>query len=171
MAIPEPSLVIDEPSLVLVAVNDVVNAEHLAYRLRCGTTDGRYWHPLTVNGGDLVVDGGTVRTFSMRDPLELPGKERRVELVFEWTGVLTRRQDLEKHLRAGAGMVLIKVMSWCDNEWGYANQNAPRGGISDQGRGLLERVAAGVDPSFAVASPSPTGIAMHQRSALIAHRP
>lgn len=104
-------LVIDEPSLELVAVNDLVDVEQLAYLVRFDTAYGRYSHAVTVDGGDLVVDGRTVRTLSIRDPLELPWKGLGVELVFECTGVLTRRQDLENHLRAGARMVLLSAPS------------------------------------------------------------
>ncbi len=104
-------LVIDEPALELVAVNDLVDAEQLAYLLRYDSVYGRYSHPVAIDGGDLVIDGRAVRTLKTRDPLQLPWKELRVELVFECTGVLTRREDLEKHLRAGAGMVLLSAPS------------------------------------------------------------
>ena len=50
-------LVIDEPSLELVAVNDLVETENLAYLLRFDTVYGRYAKPVTVEGGDLVVAG------------------------------------------------------------------------------------------------------------------
>jgi glyceraldehyde 3-phosphate dehydrogenase len=104
-------LVIDEPSLELVAVNDLVDAENLAYLLRFDTIYGRYSKPVAVNGGDLVVAGREVRTLRNRDPLALPWQELGVELVFECTGALTRRADLEKHVRAGARTVLLSAPS------------------------------------------------------------
>jgi glyceraldehyde 3-phosphate dehydrogenase len=104
-------LVIDEPSLELVAVNDLVDAENLAYLLRFDTVYGRYTKPVAVNGGDLVVAGREVRTLRNRDPLALPWQELGVELVFECTGALTRRADLEKHVRAGARTVLLSAPS------------------------------------------------------------
>jgi glyceraldehyde 3-phosphate dehydrogenase len=103
--------VLDEPALELVAVNDLIDAENLAYLLRFDTVYGRYSKSVAVNGGNLVVDGRELRTLSSRDPSELPGKELDVELVFECTGALTRRQDLEKHIRAGARMVLLSAPS------------------------------------------------------------
>src|SRR6186997_379426 len=90
-------LVIDEPALDLVAVNDLVDPENLAYLLRFDTVYGRYSKPVVVEGVDLVVAGRRLRTLSNRDPLDLPWKELGVELVFECTGVITRRDDLEKH--------------------------------------------------------------------------
>ncbi len=104
-------LLMDEPSLELVAVNDLVDAGTLAYLLRFDTVYGRYSKPVMVDGDDLIVDGHRLRTSSQRDPSALPWKELGVELVFECTGALTRREDLEKHLRAGARMVLLSAPS------------------------------------------------------------
>jgi glyceraldehyde 3-phosphate dehydrogenase len=58
-----------------------------------------------------VIAGRKLRTLSDRDPLGLPWKELDVELVFECTGALTRREDLEKHIRAGARFVLLSAPS------------------------------------------------------------
>jgi glyceraldehyde 3-phosphate dehydrogenase len=104
-------LVIDEPAFELVAVNDLVEVENLAYLLRCDTVYGRYSKPVAVDGHDLVVAGRKVRTLSSRDPSELPWSELGVDLVFECTGVFTRREDLEKHIRAGARFVLLSAPS------------------------------------------------------------
>jgi glyceraldehyde 3-phosphate dehydrogenase len=104
-------LVLDEPSFELVAVNDLVDAESLAYLLRFDTVYGRYSKPVVVDGGDLVVAGHEVRTLSTRDPLELPWRELAVDVVFECTGALTRREDLEMHVRAGARTVLLSAPS------------------------------------------------------------
>jgi glyceraldehyde 3-phosphate dehydrogenase len=104
-------LVIDEPSFELVAVNDLVDAENLAYLLRFDTVYGRFAKPVAVDGGDLVVGGRKLRTLRNRDPLDLPWKELGVGLVFECTGMFTRREDLEKHIRAGARIVLLSAPS------------------------------------------------------------
>jgi glyceraldehyde 3-phosphate dehydrogenase len=104
-------LVVDDPSFELVAVNDLVDAANLAYLLRFDTVYGRYAKSVALEDGDLVVAGGRIRTLHSRDPLELPWKELGVELVFECTGALARRADLEKHLRAGARFVLLSAPS------------------------------------------------------------
>ena len=102
-------LVLEEPALELVAVNDLVEAENLAYLLRFDTAYGRYAKNVTVEGGGLAVAGRKLRTLTQRDPLSLPWKELGVELVFECTGALTKREDLEKHIRAGARWVLLSA--------------------------------------------------------------
>ena len=104
-------LVMDEPALELVAVNDVVNAENLAYLLRFDTVYGRYAKTVAVDGGDLVVDGHKLRTLKSRDPADLPWKDLGVELVFECSGKFIWREDLEKHIRAGARTVLLSAPS------------------------------------------------------------
>jgi glyceraldehyde 3-phosphate dehydrogenase len=104
-------LVMDEPSMELVAINDLIDEENLAYLLRFDTVYGRYSKPVAVDGGDLVVAGSKLRTLSQRDPSDLPWKQLGVELVFECTGALTRREDLEKHIRAGAQFVLLSAPS------------------------------------------------------------
>ena len=104
-------LVVDEPSLELVAVNDLVDVENLAYLLRYDTVYGRYAKPVLIEGGDLIVAGRKLQTLRSRDPLDLPWKEMDVELVFECTGAFTRRKDLEKHVHAGARTVLLSAPS------------------------------------------------------------
>jgi glyceraldehyde 3-phosphate dehydrogenase len=104
-------LVSDEPSMELVAVNDLAEVEAVAYLLRFDTVYGRYAKPVTVDGPDLVVAGRKLRTLHVHDPSELPWKELGVELVFECTGAFTRREDLDKHIRAGARFVLLSAAS------------------------------------------------------------
>ena len=104
-------LVIDVPSFDLVAINDLADVENLAYLLRFDSVYGRYTPRVTVDAKDLVVAGRPVRTLSERDPSQLPWKELDVELVFECTGALTRREDLEKHVHAGARVVLLSAPS------------------------------------------------------------
>jgi glyceraldehyde 3-phosphate dehydrogenase len=102
-------LVIDHPAFHLVAVNDLVDVENLAYLLRFDTVYGRYAKSVLTGDRDLIVDGRRLRTLSSRDPLALPWEELGIELVFECTGALTQRDDLEKHVRAGARLVLLSA--------------------------------------------------------------
>ena len=104
-------LVIEEPSMELVAVNDVVDVENLSYLLRFDTVYGRYSKPVLINEHDLIVAGRKLQTFNKRDPSELPWKELGVEVVFECTGAFTRLEDLEKHVSAGARFVLLSAPS------------------------------------------------------------
>jgi glyceraldehyde 3-phosphate dehydrogenase len=104
-------LVSDEPSFDLVVVNDLTDVETLSYLLRFDTVYGRYPKPVMIDQGDLVIAGRRLRTLSVRDPADLPWEQFGVELVFECTGAFTRREDLEKHVRAGARFVLLSAPS------------------------------------------------------------
>jgi glyceraldehyde 3-phosphate dehydrogenase len=104
-------LVIDQPALELVAVNDLVDAENLAYLLRFDTVYGRYPKDVAFNDGNLVVAGRTIKTLTSGNPAELPWRDLGVELVFECTGRFTRREDLEQHIGAGARVVLLSAPS------------------------------------------------------------
>jgi glyceraldehyde 3-phosphate dehydrogenase len=124
-------LVVDEPALELVAVNDLIEVENLAYLLRFDTVYGRYSKPVAVDGNDLVVEGRKVRTMRSREPAELPWSELSVDLVFECTGMFTRRADLEKHIRAGARFVLLSAPSHGGEvETVVHGANVPRGTAS-----------------------------------------
>jgi glyceraldehyde 3-phosphate dehydrogenase len=104
-------LVVEESSFDLVAINDLVEADNLAYLLRFDTVYGRYSKAVAVHDDKLVVAGHEVRTLSQRDPSRLPWKDLAVDLVFECTGALSRREDLEKHVHAGARVVLLSAPS------------------------------------------------------------
>jgi len=104
-------LVIDDAAMDVVAVNDLADVDNLAYLLRFDTVYGRYSKSVAVDKGDLVIAGHKVLSLSKREPLELPWKDLGIDLVFECTGAFTRRQDLEKHVRAGAHFVLLSAPS------------------------------------------------------------
>ncbi|MCA6117354.1 type I glyceraldehyde-3-phosphate dehydrogenase [Bradyrhizobium sp. WSM 1738] len=93
----------------VVAVNDIASADDLAYSLKFDTVRGRYSRDVEVAGDRLVVDGRTSRIFGKRDPQQLPWGELGVELVFECTGRFTDAADLERHLAAGAGFVILSA--------------------------------------------------------------
>ena len=104
-------IILDSPKLNLVAANDVASAENLSYLLRYDTVYGRYEKPVKTGGGQLTIGEHTVRLLSEKDPAKLPWKELAVDLVFECTGRFTRREDLEKHLQAGAKQVILSAPS------------------------------------------------------------
>jgi glyceraldehyde 3-phosphate dehydrogenase len=124
-------LALDEPSIESVAVNDLVDAETLAYLLRFDTVYGRYPKPVLVENDHLVVAGRKLLTLRTRDPLELPWKDLGIDLVFECTGAHTRREDLERHIRAGARFVLLSAPSKDENVGTVIHGvNAPGGDAS-----------------------------------------
>jgi glyceraldehyde 3-phosphate dehydrogenase len=102
-------ILLDADGLDLVAVNDIADADNLAYLIKYDTVYGRYHRELNAVDGALVVDGGRIQVFSERDPANLPWDELGVDLVLECTGVLKTADDLEKHIRAGASYVILSA--------------------------------------------------------------
>lgn len=99
----------DTPELELVAVNDIAAPDDLAYLLKYDTVYGRYEKEVSHDADKLIVGGNTIRVLSEKDPAKLPWGDMNIDLVFECTGVFTRKPDLEKHLQAGARNVILSA--------------------------------------------------------------
>lgn len=95
--------------LDLVAINDIADAENLAYLLKYDSVHGPFSGEVEVSGDSLVVDGKEIDILSVKDPAELPWGEKEIDVVIESTGVFRRREQLEKHLEAGASKVALTV--------------------------------------------------------------
>lgn len=99
----------ETPGLEVVAVNDIVSIENTAYLLKYDTVYGIYEKEVSHEADNLVVDGQKIRYTSIRTPEELPWGELGVDLVIESTGVFTKGEDAERHLKAGAKTVVISA--------------------------------------------------------------
>lgn len=97
--------------LALVAVNDIADVDNLAYLLRYDTVYGRYHRKVEVEQDALVVDGTRIKAFREAEPDRLPWRDLGVDLVLECTGVFTRAEDMERHIRAGASHVILSAPS------------------------------------------------------------
>jgi glyceraldehyde 3-phosphate dehydrogenase len=93
----------------VVAVNDVVAADNLAYLLRYDTVYGRYHRQVEAEGEALLIDGRSIPVFGEKDPAALPWSDLEVDLVLECTGVFREEQDLKKHIGAGARFVILSA--------------------------------------------------------------
>jgi glyceraldehyde 3-phosphate dehydrogenase len=102
-------IVLDTDDLELVAANDLIPPDNLAYLLQYDTVYGRYEHDVQADGDHLVIDGQSYRVYSEKDPAQLPWGELGIDIVFECTGRFTRREELEKHLQAGARTVILSA--------------------------------------------------------------
>lgn len=93
----------------VVAVNDIVDVATLAYLLKYDSVYGRFPGTIEVGDGTIVVNGKEVRSLCQKDPSRLPWKELGVEIAVESTGIFRKKAELENHLQAGAGKVLLTV--------------------------------------------------------------
>ena len=102
-------LILETPQLEVVAVNDIVDIDGIAYLLKYDTVYGTYSKPVSADGNILKVGDASIQYFSKRDPLELPWKELEIDVVIESTGIFTKQEDAQKHIFAGASTVVISA--------------------------------------------------------------
>lgn len=102
-------LIIDEPELELVAVNDLVSADNLAYLLKYDTVYGKYEKKVESTENSLIVEGKEYKVFSEKDPSQLPWGNLGIDVVFECTGIFTKKEGLEKHIQAGAKHAILSA--------------------------------------------------------------
>jgi glyceraldehyde 3-phosphate dehydrogenase len=102
-------ILLDTPELNLVAVNDLIPGDNLAYLLNHDTVYGGYRERVELSEDTLRVRDQQVRIFDEKDPAKLPWKDLGVDLVFECTGVFRKKDGLQKHLDAGAGQVILSA--------------------------------------------------------------
>ncbi|MGE3954786.1 MAG: type I glyceraldehyde-3-phosphate dehydrogenase [Parachlamydiales bacterium] len=95
----------------VVAINDLVPADNLAYLLKYDSTHGRFPGHVSNDGDYLIVDKKKTKVVAVRDPAYLPWKDLGVDIVIESTGLFTKREDAEKHLAAGAKRVVLSAPS------------------------------------------------------------
>jgi glyceraldehyde 3-phosphate dehydrogenase len=98
-----------DKNLEIVAVNDIVPADNLAYLLKYDSTHGTFDKEVKAEGNALIVDGRKTQVLSERDPAKLPWKELKVDYVIESTGLFTSPEEAKKHLDAGAKRVIISA--------------------------------------------------------------
>ncbi|RZK43049.1 MAG: type I glyceraldehyde-3-phosphate dehydrogenase [Pedobacter sp.] len=95
--------------LDIVAINDLIEPDYMAYMLKYDTTHGRFDGTIEVKDGQLVVNGKTIRITAERDPANLKWDEVGVDIVIESTGLFLTRADAEKHIAAGAKKVVFSA--------------------------------------------------------------
>ena len=99
------------PELEIVAINDLLDPEYLAYMLKYDSVHGRFEGDISVDGNTLVVNGKKIRLTQVKDPAELKWNEVNVDLVIESTGLFLTKEACEKHIAAGAKKVVQSAPS------------------------------------------------------------
>ncbi len=93
----------------VVAINDLTDATMLAHLLKYDSVHGKFQGDVQTEGDFLIVNGKKIKVYAERDPENLPWKELDVDVVIEATGVFRKREQMQKHITAGATKVLLTV--------------------------------------------------------------
>ncbi|MDR2431616.1 MAG: glyceraldehyde-3-phosphate dehydrogenase [Candidatus Margulisbacteria bacterium] len=97
------------PDVQVVAVNDLTNAETLAYLLKYDSLHRRFPGAVEHTDEALLINGRKIQILAQRDPARLPWRDLGVDVVVESTGLFTGREDAQKHLASGAKKVIISA--------------------------------------------------------------
>ncbi len=95
----------------IVAINDLLDPDYLAYMLQYDSVHGRFKGELSVEGNTLIVNGKRIRLTQERDPANLKWAEVGAEVVIESTGLFLTQETAQKHLDAGAKKVILSAPS------------------------------------------------------------
>src|SRR6187402_190624 len=95
----------------VVAINDLLEPDYLAYMLQYDSVAGRFKGTIAVDGNTLIVNGKRIRLTALKDPAELKWGELGVDVVVEATGLFLTKETAEKHLAAGAKKVIMSAPS------------------------------------------------------------
>ncbi|AJC47349.1 type I glyceraldehyde-3-phosphate dehydrogenase [Xanthomonas sacchari] len=95
----------------IVAINDLLEPDYLAYMLQYDSVHGRFEGEVSVDGGHLLVNGKKIRLTQERDPAALKWGEVGVDVVIESTGLFLTKETAQKHLDAGAKKVILSAPS------------------------------------------------------------
>ncbi len=101
----------DFNDIEIVAINDLLDAEYLAYMLKYDSVHGRFAHEVSVEGNNLIVNGKSIRLTAERDPANLKWNEAGADIVVECTGFFLTEETCQAHIAAGARKVVQSAPS------------------------------------------------------------
>ncbi|OGN65284.1 MAG: type I glyceraldehyde-3-phosphate dehydrogenase [Chlamydiae bacterium RIFCSPHIGHO2_12_FULL_49_9] len=102
-------IALQNPKLQVVAINDLVPPDNLAYLFKHDTVHGKYPKSVSSEENALIIDGHRIHVSAEKDPANLPWKQHNVDYIVESTGRFTDLDSAKKHLQAGAKRVLISA--------------------------------------------------------------
>ena len=102
---------VSQEGIEVVAINDLIDVDYIAYMLRHDSTHGRFQGTVEVSNGALVVNGKTIRISAERNPADLRWGEVGVDTVLEATGFFLTDASARQHLQAGAAKVVLSAPS------------------------------------------------------------
>lgn len=114
----------------VVAINDLLDVNYMAYMLKYDSVHGQFKGDISVKDGKLVVNGNEIRVSAEKDPANLKWNEVDAEYIVESTGLFLTKETAEKHIQAGARVVVLSAPSKDDtpmfvmgvNHTSYAGQ-------------------------------------------------
>ncbi|MDH6250959.1 glyceraldehyde 3-phosphate dehydrogenase [Chryseobacterium sp. H1D6B] len=101
----------ERSNIEVVGINDLINAEYMAYMLKYDSVHGIFPGEVSVEGNDLVVNGKKIRVTAEKDPNNLKWNEVGAEYIVESTGLFLSKDSAQAHINAGAKKVILSAPS------------------------------------------------------------
>ena len=95
----------------VVAINDLLDVNHLAYLLKYDSVHGKLEDSISVDQNSLVVNGNRIRVTAERDPIDINWGEMNIDVVAECTGIFTSMEKATLHIKSGAKKVAVSAPS------------------------------------------------------------
>ncbi|SMC41403.1 type I glyceraldehyde-3-phosphate dehydrogenase [Moheibacter sediminis] len=102
---------LERDNIEIVGINDLINAEYMAYMMKYDSVHGGFKGEIKVEGNNLVVNGKTIRITSERDPNNLKWNEVGADYIVESTGLFLDKETATAHLNAGGKKVILSAPS------------------------------------------------------------
>jgi glyceraldehyde 3-phosphate dehydrogenase len=102
---------LDRDNVEVVAINDLIDANYMAYMIKYDSVHGGFKGEVKVEGNNLVVNGKTIRVTAERDPNNLKWDEVGAEYIVESTGLFLSKDTAQAHINAGAKKVILSAPS------------------------------------------------------------
>ena len=101
----------ERENIEVVGINDLINAEYMAYMLKYDSVHGEFKGTVSVEGNDLIVNGKKIRVTAEKDPNNLKWNEVGAEYIVESTGLFLSKESAQAHINAGAKKVILSAPS------------------------------------------------------------
>ncbi len=101
----------DFPEIEVVGINDLLDADYLAYMLKYDSVHGNFDGDIAVEGGNLIVNGKTIRLTAERNPADLKWGDINADMIIECTGFFLTEESCQAHIDAGAKKVVQSAPS------------------------------------------------------------
>lgn len=101
----------ERKNIEVVGINDLINAEYMAYMLKYDSVHGEFKGTVSVEGNDLIVNGKRIRVTAEKDPNNLKWNEVGAEYIVESTGLFLTKESAQAHINAGAKKVILSAPS------------------------------------------------------------
>jgi len=103
--------ILKRDNVEVVAINDLLDVNHLAYLLKYDSVHGKLEDSISVDQNSLVVNGNKIRVTAERDPININWGEMNIDVVAECTGIFTSMEKAALHIKSGAKKVAVSAPS------------------------------------------------------------